>query len=82
MLVVKVELWPFGNEESKRTLGTMRISNDATGTTTRGNYNVRVFSRDGRETHKVRVENYPRKALSVWALVYQALVHCSFRKNL
>lgn len=42
MVVVTVELWPFGDETKKRPLGRVEIENDATGDADRGNYVVRL----------------------------------------
>lgn len=38
MLIVKIELWPFGVEEKKRQIGELRIWNDGTGDVDYGNY--------------------------------------------
>lgn len=40
MVYVKIELWPFGDRNQRRTLGEMVIANDGTGCKTKGNYNV------------------------------------------
>jgi hypothetical protein len=42
MLKIKIELWPFGDESKKRTLGELDIWNDATGTADFGNYGYRL----------------------------------------
>jgi hypothetical protein len=56
-------------------LGVGYISNDGTGTTARGNYDVRLMRRGQdnilRETG--RVEDFPRKRLLGWDLLYRAL---------
>lgn len=43
MIVVKVELWPFGQEELAKTLGVATITNDGTGTQDSGNYVAQLF---------------------------------------
>ena len=40
MLVVRIELWPYGDPSRRKTLATGTIVNDGTGTTTEGNYRV------------------------------------------
>lgn len=61
MLVIKVELWPFGFEAGKRELDRIRIINDATGTKDTGNYKV-VHSSEGSNIPRlVRVEEFDRK---------------------
>ena len=61
MLVIKVELWPFGFKAGKRELDRIYIINDATGTNDIGNYEV-VHSSDGSNIPRlVRVEDFDRK---------------------
>ena len=40
MVVVTVEIWPFGDESQKQHLGTVNISNNGTGDSRTGNYSV------------------------------------------
>lgn len=40
MLVVRTELWPFGDEEERETLSVIVIGNDATGSAAVGSYRV------------------------------------------
>lgn len=78
LVVVKVELWPHGNEANARTLGRIEIANDGTGTLTHGNYDVRL-SHSGRYSSRPgpwkvgKVIGYARKALSPYHLVQMAL---------
>ncbi len=46
MIVVKVELWPHGDESQSRTLGIVKITNDGTGNETTGNYQVELSHSD------------------------------------
>ena len=43
MIVIKIEMWPKGDETAKRDLGSAVITNDLTGTALRGNYHVRLL---------------------------------------
>jgi hypothetical protein len=72
MIKVTIDLIPFGIGEPE-TLGTVEIANDATGTATRGNYNVKVKGKDGRVLRTGRVEGFPRKRLLGADLLYRAL---------
>lgn len=85
MIVVKVEL------HSARTgltteLGRMLISNDGTGTTTTGNYDVRVAKKGVTDNQKIRqkpqrqgrVVGHKRQSLSIWSLVARALQSVRF----
>lgn len=42
MIVVKVEIWPFGDGKSRREIGRMRIANDGSGTMGIGNYRFTI----------------------------------------
>ena len=71
MIRVTIELWPKGDRRRARHLGTVAISNDATGTLTRGNYVVRLSRRKQPESpwRTARVERFPRRRLGpYWAL--------------
>lgn len=87
MIVIKVELWPFGKEEKKREIARTYIHNDGTGTNDSGNYKVRVCrnkyksdkgyeypSKDQIYTRLGEVNNYPRSLLNVWQLVIRSLL--------
>mgnify|MGYP001580238924 CR=1 FL=1 len=74
MLRVTIELVPFGIENQKRTLGTLIIANDGTGTPTRGNYEAHFYSRNNRRSHKVyTVHGFPRQTKSAWNLIWRLL---------
>jgi hypothetical protein len=77
MIVVKIELWPFGNEEHKKEIGKIHITNDLTGTTKRGNYSVKLFH-SGKCVHKSGVWRTGTvmdhlRLLSPYHLVYKAI---------
>lgn len=73
MLVVKVELHSAVTGEVT-TIGRMTISNDATGSKTRGNYITRVFRRDSDVIMRTgEVKNFPRKSYNLWRLVSRCL---------
>lgn len=85
MLVVTVELWPFGDEARKHTIATGVIANDGTGDNTMGNYDA-VFANDlatvdylrrtlrekTEGTRILHVSEHPR-ALGPWSLLFKAL---------
>lgn len=78
MIVVSIEL--LSARTGKRSLiGAMTLTNDATGSELRGNYNVKVYRKhpNGGVSESVqrtaRVEDYPRLAYNVWRLVMKAL---------
>lgn len=85
MIVVKVEMWPKGDESRAREIGRTYIFN-AGGTLTSGNYEVRVSRRAKVFKHEPRkvlsgegfartgcVQNYPRLSYNIWRLVIRAL---------
>jgi hypothetical protein len=67
---VTVELLPHGNEDGKRVLGKMFITNSGSGNEVVGNYHGSLFaeytSPTGRPGH---VLQFHRKSQSVWSLV-------------
>ena len=67
MLRVTLEMVPFGQEESKYTIGVVEIGNTGTGTSEFGNY---VVAHDGEVVGKIR--RYPREQ-GAWKLVNRCL---------
>lgn len=87
MIVVKVELWPYGHESEAKELSRMYIANTG-GTKDRGNYKVAVMRKGsvnppwphsghlGEIAKPIRscdVENHPRLSAHVLVLVQTAL---------
>lgn len=79
MIVVKMELWPGGDETRARGLGTIIIANDGTGTGEVGHYNAtashagKYFEKRGGEIWKKgRVVNFAR-SLSPYRLLSRVL---------
>lgn len=77
MIIVKIELHSARTGEISE-IGRMHISNDGTGSATRGNYRAELMRRG--TTHTAQrfgtVTNFPRLAYSVWRLVLRALKDC------
>ena len=80
MIVVRIELWPFGDPEKARLLCICKIVNDLSGDLKHGNYNVEL-SHAGKYIDKKgvwktgRIEHHKR-SLSPYHLVYKALKAC------
>lgn len=72
MLVLKMELWPSGDETKAQLVAQANIANDGTGGDSVGNYNVVLFN-GRRMWKKGRVENFPRKKRIGWDLICCAL---------
>lgn len=82
MLVIKVELWPYGDEKNKEVIGTGVIVNDGSGSAQVGNYDVLFVDQDVPDAvglyqlnaqKSVGVRNHLRAVHSVWKLVHNAL---------
>jgi len=75
MLVIKIELWPRGDEKEKKLLHVGWIGNVGTGTRTSGNYKYVLSQRNtpGRTLRKGFINGFPRKRLSAWDLLYRCL---------
>lgn len=70
MLRVTVELIPHGVEERKRTLATMTIANEGTGTLEDGNYRGNLVAEyTGPNGRPGYVKGFHRRTQSVWSLV-------------
>src|SRR5687768_13951186 len=74
MIVVKVELWPGGNESRSRSLGTAFIVNNGTGTAKLGNYDVALMKmRDATQVYRLgRLTGWVRRK-SPWNLLMLAI---------
>lgn len=80
MLVCRIELWPVGNFKRRRTIGTVVIANDATGTAEAGNYSCALAHAEMHGDKPGawrggRVVGHLRK-LSPYKLVHEALAAC------
>ena len=75
MIVVKVELWPHGDESHARSLGFAEIANDGSGDLQTGNYEVRLFQWGSvrRLWKKGTVSGFDRKRHGPWDLLALAL---------
>lgn len=85
MLLVKVELHPFGDSSHAREIARLRIHNDGRGTALRGNYIGDVYKagtqsgHHGKPIRHAEVHNYPRKSLHVWNLVARMLKQLEYK---
>lgn len=68
MLVVKIELWPHGDEDKKETLGTAYIANDATGDRFTGNYLYRLLGKK-KVLSVGRIIGFKRLQKNAWNLL-------------
>lgn len=79
MIIVKVELHSAVTREVKQ-LAEMRITNDGTGTKSRGNYWGNVFFKSKAAKPKEGfVRDYPRLTKHVWNLVAQMLTDMGYK---
>jgi hypothetical protein len=83
MIVVKVELWPYGDRSKAKELGRTYIANVG-GSLTRGNYEVAVCKKGTTEcplvSDKIKaartgeIKNYPRLTYNMWRLIIRSLL--------
>jgi hypothetical protein len=78
MIRVTVELLPKGYEKWAKTLAIARISNDGTGTTEIGHYDIHLSKCDEPNAtwRTGRVTDFPRNELGPWDLLLRALEEC------
>ncbi len=80
MVVVKIEMWPHGDESKAYPLGQINIANDDTGTESSGNYKAELLHA-GRYWGKPgayrtgQIKGFPR-ALSPYHLIARVLGAC------
>jgi hypothetical protein len=74
MIVIKVELWPLGDESAKREIASGKIWNDGTGDHSTGNYDAEFteLHPEGSLNWVSHVEEFPR-VNGVLDLLYEAL---------
>ena len=75
MIVVKIELWPLGDDKRAKEIGRLLIHNKGDSPTpTRGNYGVRLLRKGSKRILRTaEVLDYPRQSYSVWKLLRRAL---------
>ena len=74
MIVVKADLKSAIHSSRDELLCEVHIANDGTGTGSRGNYDVRLYSRGGKRLIRTaRVENWPRNERPAWRLIQAAM---------
>ena len=73
MIVIQVELWSHGDAKKKKSLGTMVIKNDGTGTNSRGNYQFFLHGKSGRPMGSGGILDWPRNRFHVWQLIHHIL---------
>lgn len=83
MIRVTVELLPLGREKDKELLGVAYITNDGSGSRTKGNYRFTLSKKGNPNSIWKRgaVLGFPRKRLLGWDLVFRALRACVGERN-
>lgn len=61
MIVVKIWMWPKGDDSRRYLLGEAVIVNDGTGDRNVGNYDVQLLKRNLARYRSARVEGFPRR---------------------
>lgn len=73
MIVVKIEMWPGGNQENRYLLGSAILINDSSGSATWGDYECTLFLKGKRIWKQTYVAQFPRQRLNAWHLVKRML---------
>lgn len=83
MLRVTIDLVPMGDESRKRVLGVMEIANDGQGTSTSGNYMVRLCKAGQPKAiwRRGGITGFPRARLGVYDLLLRCLVATVGQRN-
>jgi len=72
MIDIKINMIPFGQLEYGRLIGAVHISNDATGTRTKGNYRYKLVHK-GRVYREGTIKGFPRQRKNVMWLLKMVL---------
>lgn len=80
MIRITVELDCHGLGTQVSTLSVVTIVNDGTGTPSRGNYDVRATSKNGRVVRIGRIENWARDSKPPLALLSAALQEMGYHR--
>jgi len=81
MIEVTMMLYPHGYTAHQRTLATIRIVNDGTGTLTRGNYRWSIMGKNNKRVLKHGVLlNWPRQSKTPVALL-QKVINTAYPKG-
>lgn len=75
MIVIRIELWPDGEEENKRHLGTGIIINTGGGTRRRSNYAYMLSQRNNpsKAWREGQLLNWPRESYNLWQMLRHIL---------
>lgn len=74
MLEIEIRLNRHGRGKVVKTLCTMTIVNDGTGSASRGNYDITISGADGQVFRKGHIEDWPRRQNHVIDLVRVAIL--------
>lgn len=72
MIDIKINMTPFGVKEFSKLLGAIHISNDGTGTLTKGNYKYKLVHK-GRVYRRGEIKEFPRQKKNVMWLLKMVL---------
>ncbi len=77
MLRITIEKVPYGIEEGSHIMYQGTITNDGTGTLSRGNYRISLGTKGGKTVYKTGyVRGFPRKKNIAWKLLLDGLKSC------
>ncbi len=76
MLVIRIELWPFGDEAHKKEIGIAHIANIGghSESPRKGHYVMRIFKEKSEKVWKeCGILDFPRQKLGPWDLLFRGL---------
>lgn len=73
MIKVTVELWPFGDEATKKTIATARVWNDGSGNPFEGSYGYELKDGSDKTMRAGFLGEFHRTRFSVWWLLAAVL---------
>jgi hypothetical protein len=80
MFVVDLTMWPLGLKNKAYNLGRIEIAYIG-GTISRGNYVANLFDKGGKLYKQVKINNFPRRKLLAFDLLYRVLKEAVGERN-
>lgn len=73
MIRIDITMYPHGNSSRARAIGSMIITNNGTGTKSKGNYSYTMSTEKTKKYKTGEVKNFPRLKNNVWTLILRVL---------
>lgn len=80
MIIIKVELWPHGDEERKEEIASAKLWNDGSGDNEIGNYEYTLYGKKKTEIQGGFLKGFKRLDGHVWDLICGMMLDSRFKR--